>query len=122
MTNPISRRELLLSAAGACALAQEGPIHLGTRQVEITLTPVTRDTVRITVQPIENGNVVPVPVTGALVEKGWAQPVARVRALTPPRTLKSWALTVKLSNNPLTIRVEGSDARLVQQLNLYDST
>jgi alpha-glucosidase (family GH31 glycosyl hydrolase) len=122
MTNPISRRELFLSAAGACALAQESPLQLGARQVEITLTPVTRTTVRITVQPIENGSAVPVLATGALVEKGWPQPAARLRSLTTPRTVQCGDLTVKLSNSPLAIRVEAGDGRMIQEFRLDAST
>jgi alpha-glucosidase/alpha-D-xyloside xylohydrolase len=113
MTKPLSRRELLLSAAGACALAQEVP-----HPVEITLTAVTRNTVRVTVQPIENGVSIPVMATGALIEKDWPQPAARIRTLAAPRTVKCGDLMVKLSGNPLTIRVEAGDGRLIQELRL----
>jgi alpha-glucosidase (family GH31 glycosyl hydrolase) len=120
--NPISRRQLLVGAAGACALAQEGALQFGKRQVEVTVHTVSRATVRITVHPIENGAAVPVPVTGALVEKGWGKPLASIRAMGVSRTVKSGDLTVKLSRHPFTIRVEAGDGRLVQELMLDEAT
>src|SRR4051812_16111048 len=106
-----SRREVLLgAAASAGALAQDASL-----QVEITLTPVTRSTVRVSVQPIENGVPRPVPVTGALVQEGWGQPVVRIRALPVPRTVKCGDLSVTLSK-PLTVRVESKNGRLIQEL------
>jgi len=108
----ISRRELLLGAStGACALAQEF------RPTQITLTPVTRTTVRITIQPLVNGVAVPVPITGALLEKGWGKPV---RYSATPRTVKCGDLSVKLS--PMTIRVEDSSERAIQELKMDGST
>jgi alpha-glucosidase (family GH31 glycosyl hydrolase) len=117
MTKRFSRRELLLSAAGACALAQENAFQVGERKVQITLTPVTRSTVRITVQPIENGTAVQVPVTGALLEKGWGKP----QTYSSPRTVKCGDLTVKLSNNPLAVRVEWATG-VVQELKIDAGT
>src|ERR1700730_3943722 len=120
MIKPISRRDVLLrvATAGACALAQEVPLQLAGHPAEITLTPVTHTTVRISVQPLENGVPVPVPVTGALVEKGWGRPVARIRGLTTPRSVKCGDLTVKISNRPFSIRVEAKDGRMIQELKI----
>ena len=59
-----TRRQALTSLAtvGLSALvnsspayAQDAPIEIAGRPVEITLTPVSPQTVRITVQPLENG-------------------------------------------------------------------
>ena len=122
MTNrALSRREVLLGVATA-ALAQDAPLTLGGQPVEITLTPVSRNTVRISVQPLVNGVPTPIPVTGALVEKGWGQPVARVRALAAAKTMKCGDLTVKLSNAPLAIHVEDKAGRMIQNLQIDAST
>lgn len=98
------------------ALSEETPIQIAARPVEIALTPVSPETVRITIQPIENGQAQPVPIDGAIVKEDWGQPVARLRTLGNPRTVKCGDLTVKLSGNPLTIRVEAKGGHFVQEL------
>ena len=70
--NPTNRRQALKTIAAASAsalLAQDAPIQIAGRPIEITLTSVTPQTVRITVQPIENGQPLPVPHDGALVKE-----------------------------------------------------
>ena len=118
-----TRRQALtsLATAGLSALvnspafAQDAPIEIAGRPVEITLTPVSPQTVRITIQPLENGQPVPVLVDGALVKDDWGMPAARIRSLSAARDVKCGDLTVKLSNHPLTIQV-ASKSGVFQQL------
>ena len=118
--NP-SRRDMLLGiAAAAQAMAQDGIVQISGHPAEITLTPLSRLTVRISVQPLDSGIPVPIPATGALVEKGWPQPAARFRTLAATRSIKCGDLTVKLANSPLTISVEGQNSRPIQELR-FDS-
>jgi alpha-glucosidase/alpha-D-xyloside xylohydrolase len=98
------------------AFAEETPIQIAGRSVEITLIPVSPQTVRVTIQPIENGQVQPVPIDGALVKENWGKPAARFRTLANSRSVKCGELTVKLSSKPLTIRVEDKGGRVVQEL------
>jgi len=98
------------------ASSEETPIQIAARPVEIALTPVSPETVRITIQPIENGQAQPVPTDGAIVKENWGQAVARLRTLGNPRTVKCGDLTVKLSANPVTIRVESKGGHFVQEL------
>jgi hypothetical protein len=86
------------------AFAEETPIQIAGRSVEITLTPVSPQTVRVTIQPIENGQVQPVPIDGALIKENWGKPAARFRTLANSRSVKCGELTVKLSSKPLTVR------------------
>ncbi len=119
----LSRRKVLLGIlAGTAAQAQTSSFESAGKAIEIGLTAITRATVRITVQPVENGIIRPVPVTGALLGKGWSQLVARIRTLPAPRNITCGDLTVKLSNNPLTIRVEANAGRLVQELKVDPAT
>src|SRR5271170_216029 len=120
---PITRRGMLKNVAaagaggvtaGAVAFAQETPIRIAGQAVEIALTPVSRQTVRITVQPLENGRTQPIPNDGALVKENWGQPVARLRTLSHPRTIQCGELAIHISANPLTIRVQGT----VQELTI----
>ncbi len=124
MSKAITRRGMLKNAAaGSGALlghglgfCQETPIQIAGRPVEIALTPVSPQTVRITIQAIEDGRLQAVPIDGALIKESWGQPAARLRTISNPRTVKCGELVVKVSSNPLTIRVEGKGGRLVQEL------
>jgi hypothetical protein len=125
MKNPISRRDAMRSVATAGAgallvpakaLAQEKPLEIAGKPVEVTLTAVSPHTVRITIQPLENGQPKPVLRDGALVKEDFAQPAARVRVLGGARSVKCGGLTVKLTRDPFTIRVEGQGGRPIQQL------
>src|SRR6266404_5488906 len=73
MNNRISRRDALRSVAAAGsggllassqALAQLKPLEVAGKPVELTFTSVTPQTVRITIQPIENGQPKAVPQDG----------------------------------------------------------
>jgi alpha-glucosidase (family GH31 glycosyl hydrolase) len=121
----MTRRKALQSVAATgvgialgpgIGLPQETPIQVAGRPVEIALTSVSPQTVRITVQPVENGQPQPIPSDGALVNANWGPPAARLRSLTGPRAVKCGALTVRLSANPLTLRVEARGGRMVQEL------
>jgi alpha-glucosidase (family GH31 glycosyl hydrolase) len=118
--NKMTRRDALKSAAAAgmaplAGLAQSGGIRAAGQAVEVALTPVRADTVRITIQPIQNGRAAAGPSDGALVKEDWGRPAARFRTLSTRRKVKCGDLTVSCSNAPLTIRIE-SAGRLIQEL------
>ncbi len=130
MSKSISRRDALksFSAAGAGALlnspaafAQDAAIQVAGRPVEIALTSISAQTVRLTISPIENGKPQPVPQDGSLVQQLSSKPVARLTSLQRERTVRCGELRVKLSPD-LTIRVEASDGRLIQQLRVNQQT
>ena len=50
------------------ASAQNTAIHVAGRTVEIAVAPVSAHTVRISVVPIENGKLQPIPYDGSLVQ------------------------------------------------------
>src|SRR5450432_2232782 len=111
MNKHLTRRAALKSVATAGAILtsgvatpQDGSITVAGLPVEIALTAATAQTVRITVQVIENGQPLPIPSDGALVKENWGEPAARFRTLFGSRRVKCGNLTVKLSANPLTIR------------------
>lgn len=125
MQKPISRRHALRSAAragagalvvSAKALAQEKPIEIAGQPVEITVTMVTPWTVRITFQPLQNGQPKPLPLDGALVKENFGKPAIVLRSFFGTRRVKSGNLTVTLAREPLSVRVEGPGGRLIQQL------
>ena len=126
MNKTLSRRQALknigsASAAvlfGRSAAAKETDIHVAGRAVEIMVASISRHTVRISVVPIIDGKPGPIPYDGALARQAWSPPIARVRSLGAIRTIRCGDLTVTLSGEPLTIRIEAKDGRLVQQLRI----
>src|SRR5262245_33237460 len=125
----ITRRTVLrnVATAGAGALfapiaaAQDKPIQIAGKPVEVTLTAVTPHTVRIAIQPLENGQPKPIPQDGALVKEDFGKPQTKLRALAASRAVKCGNLTVKLTGDPFAIRVEGEGGRLLQDLR-FDAT
>jgi len=112
-----------IASAGAIALAhpdrscaEEAQILIAGLPVEVALTAVSPKTVRVTVQAIANGAPQPLTQDGALVKDRWGLPFARLRELSGLRSFRSKGLEVKLSPNPLTIRVERTGGRLMQEL------
>src|SRR5262245_13653807 len=115
MTKPLSRRDALKSfgAAGAgallnsrAAIAQGAAIRVAGRPVEIAVTSVSAQTVRLSIVPIENGKPQPIPSDGSLAPQKWPAPVARLTTLAREQSVRCGELRVKLSPEPLTIRVE----------------
>jgi alpha-glucosidase (family GH31 glycosyl hydrolase) len=129
MTNPLSRRAALkrLGAASAGALLpapppQDAALRVAGRAVELSLTPVSAHTLRLTLTALENGQPQPIPLDGSLAPQTWPKPVARLTALPRERSVWCGSLTVKLAPEPLTISITTSDGRLVQQLRLDGQT
>lgn len=124
----ITRREALkgMATAGTVALTsrgvafseEEAPILISGKPVEVALARVSPRTVRITVQAVKNGQPEAVPVDGALIKEKGGSPFVRMRTLSGTRNVKSGDFEVKFSVDPLTIRVETSSGRLVQELKI----
>ncbi len=119
----MTRRQALRNvAAGAGGLLAAQPataqteLRIAGRPVEIALTSISPLTVRLAIQPVENGQPQPIASDGALVKEDWGAPAARLRSLAAPRTVKCGDLSVTLSADAsaLTVRVQAK-ARLVQQ-------
>ena len=102
----------------ASALLAESPLSVASAPIEITVTAVSQRTVRITVQAIKDGKAVPLVSDGALLDRSWGSPAARVRTLSGSRTVRAGDLRVTLAGSPLTFRVEHATGELVQELSL----
>jgi alpha-glucosidase/alpha-D-xyloside xylohydrolase len=122
----LNRRQAVRSTAAAAsalfapvrALAQEKTLELTGKPVELTIIPVTAQTVRITIQPVESGRLKPVPTDGALVRGDFGKPAATIRSLAGSQSVKCGDLNVKVTADPTAVRVEGQDGRLIQELRL----
>ena len=90
------------------------------RPVELAFTTVSPRTVRITVQPVIDGKLQPVPSDGALVKEDWGAPGARLRSLGAPRKVTSGELALNISTDA-TIRIQVSGGRIVQELKFHST-
>ena len=131
MSRLVSRREVLkdVGAAGTGLLlgahvvsAQDAALRINGQPVEIAVSSVSAQTARITIVALENGKPKPIQYDGSLVQQTWSPPVARITTLARAQTVRCGDLVVKLSPEPLTIRIEAKDGRLVQQLRLDPQT
>jgi len=127
MRSKITRRQALRGAAAGVqsllhepsAPARESGILIAGLPVELTLTPCSPHTVRIAIQPLENGQPQPIPSDGALAREDWGKPAARLRALPAPRTVRCGDLTLRLSASALSalaIDIRTRAGRPVQHL------
>src|SRR5262247_578748 len=125
MNEKLSRRKALkgIGSAGVVALldaqsltAQEAAIRIAGQPVEIAVAPVSAVTVRLSVTPIVDGKSQPLPHDGSLAQRTWSSPAARITSLARARQARCGDLVVKLTPDPLTLRVAAKDGRLVQQL------
>lgn len=127
MSKPISRRELLGSivcaSAGALLLdgvgrAQASDIQIAGQSIEMTATPVSPNTLRISLSRIENGQPKPIPDDGLLMPQLRAAPRVRLRTLAPSESARLDNLALRIERDPLTISIETKDRRLVQKLRI----
>ncbi|HKV99507.1 MAG TPA: TIM-barrel domain-containing protein [Vicinamibacterales bacterium] len=122
--NQPTRRDVLkqLGIAGAgLALAptvirgQGAELMAGGTPVEIAVSSVSPNTVRITLQPITGGQAAAVFDDGVLAQAEWGKSLARARTGALLANVKAGNLVVKVAASPLVITVEGSDMRTVQE-------
>ncbi len=124
MNEPVTRRQALKNAAvaGAGVLLGRGTADAKEPLLEISLTSVSAENVRLAIALIENGAPRPIPGDGALVKENFGQPAARLRTGFGSRSVKCGDLDVKLTASPLIIRVEGKGGHLIQELKVDAAT
>jgi alpha-glucosidase (family GH31 glycosyl hydrolase) len=114
----MTRRELLITAAALQANAASAPLEVAGRAVEITLTPVGENLLRITACP---PGAQP-PERPAFAGRRWPAPAARIRSLAGKRTIAAGRFRVEVSSNPLRFRIRLQNGRAVQDLGVDAAT
>src|SRR5438045_7648830 len=99
------------------ARAQGNAIRLIRRPVEVARTAVTPRTVRISIAPIENGSPMSIPADGSLVDRTWPPPVARLRTIAAPQTIRAGDFAIRVAGGPLSISITAGGRR-VQQIEI----
>jgi hypothetical protein len=86
MNKSLSRREALKTIGSASAvalaypatmLAQTAALEIAGQRVELAISSVSPDTVRLSLTPLVNGQPRPIPHDGSLVQASWGKPLAR---------------------------------------------
>jgi alpha-glucosidase (family GH31 glycosyl hydrolase) len=131
MPDSISRRDALkqLGAIGA-GVALSGDtllrgltirggaqgIIIAGQPVEIAVFALSRETVRLTVRPLQNGQPAQLPITGELVHEDLGSLAKRGRAAPQLARVRVGDLVVSVEDGPPRIRVETPDGKVVQEL------
>jgi alpha-glucosidase len=127
MKGRFSRRDVLKASlvAGAAAIikpalseAPDLPLSIASTPVELNVTAVSSQTIRLTILPVHDGTAQHVLSDGALVEREWSPPLAQIRSLSGVRTFRSGGLTISISPHPLSVTIETEGGRVVQKLTL----
>ncbi len=128
----ISRRSALkgLGFSGATTLmgvsagaAPDATLQIAGRPVELTLTTAGQQVVRLSIVPVEQATARPIVSNdGSLVERDWGAPIVRLRSLAEPRPVSCGDSRVTVSADPLAVRIEAGEGRLIQQIRFDTQT
>ncbi len=129
-----SRRRVLQGAAAACAAlllpgkeeAVEAGLRVADQDVEIQIAPVSEHTARLTIFPLkhlrEDGQVMPVTGDGSLVQTSWGPPLATLRSLSSPRSVKTGNLKVGVYSDPIVFKISSAKGLALLQLKVDRET
>ena len=134
LSRDISRREVLarLSTAGAGALlgatasvanqsvektASGRPLTVGGRPVEVSLTLVSPQTLRLCVLPVlENGEAQSIEDDLVLVKQDWPKPALKMKLMEKPHVMRWGNYRLTVSSYPISVSVSGRDEKLLQKV------
>jgi len=92
-------------------------IRFGGQPAEVTITPVTPYTIRITFKPVgELTDSIPVTDGRVLIDRKWENPVVQITELSNERTILSGQLQITIRPEPLSIKVTTTEGKQVQNL------
>ena len=122
MTTSIGRRDAIkqLSAAAAAlalpafVLRLPEPLVVAGQQAELTVSPVSAMTVRLTIRAISNTQ--PIPFTGALARDEFGRVVTRTTSAKARAKVGNLVVTLTSKQSGPTITVETNKGALVQRL------
>ncbi len=89
---------------------------------EVRLTPVSDDTIRLSVLPIQGGTVSNIASDGSLVRTSWGLPAATIRGAFQAQTIECGKMKVRIAPDPLTFTITTAEGQTVQQLSFDEET
>jgi alpha-glucosidase (family GH31 glycosyl hydrolase) len=123
------RREMLQRATALCAgllprtrHPQAEPLRFAGRPVELQLFGVTPNTFRLSVLPVAEGVLQPIPDSGSLAYKSSVEPIARIRDAQSAQTLSTGRLTIAISSGARVVTIKNAAGELLQTLTFDSNT
>jgi alpha-glucosidase (family GH31 glycosyl hydrolase) len=92
------------------------------RDSEIQISSVSAATCRLSVVPIERGELTAIPTNGSLVQASWGPAVAKLRGDFQAQTIKCGSLTIAVSPDPLAFSITSAKGETIQQLTVDQNT
>jgi alpha-glucosidase/alpha-D-xyloside xylohydrolase len=86
--------------------------------IEIQVSSVSVNTVRLSILPINSGRTAPILMDGSLVQASWGEPALKLRGNSPAGTVKCGELEVAVSSNPLTISITNTNDEVIQRFRI----
>ena len=99
----------------------EPVLRIANKEVEIRLTPVSRYTFRLTIQPLQEGKPQPLLDDGTLVRTEFGRPAAEVRD-AKKHAVKLGNLRVTFDPETLSFAVQSAQSAVVQQIRIDPQT
>jgi alpha-glucosidase (family GH31 glycosyl hydrolase) len=124
----INRRQLLQQAGAAALLAPIAAAQTpsGSRiaghDVEIQIAPVSRYTFRLSIFPLENGQLAPIADDGSLVQASWGAPTAKLRGAFKAQVVKAGAVSIHVAPDPLSFSINNAQNQTIQQISIDKET
>ena len=110
-------------AKGQQLTSNPGSITVAGQPVELTITPITNHTVRVSALPIKpDGSTQPVADQPIILIRPWPEPILRTHSLASALDFDLPDLRLTVSPNPLTVTIADRHVRVVQQLTLSSTS
>ena len=133
MKRGYDRRQVLKGMSAACAAfllpeeqeRTENSRHprVAGQDAEVQISSVSKRTFRLSILPIEDGEVGTVPTDGSLLRESWGAPIAKLRGALSARTVKSGDVNVRISTDPLTFTIESvASGEQIQKIKVDEET
>jgi len=88
----------------------------GSDDIELQIASVSENTVRLSLLPVNSGEVRSIPFNGSLAKIAWDPPIAKLRNGAQAQTINAGNLRLKFSRDPLTIAIATATVETVQTL------
>jgi alpha-glucosidase/alpha-D-xyloside xylohydrolase len=92
------------------------------RESEVHITSISEHTFRLSVLPVQNHQTTAIPLDGSLVEATWGSPMAILRGDWRSQTVKAGNVVIHASPAPLSITIENTEGKRLQQLSMDRGT
>jgi len=108
----------IVKAGGlAPAIISSAPLYLAGQKVELSLTPISEQAIRITFLPFNaQGKLEPITDSTVLVPRDWPPPAFRITSLEAERIISLKTLRIRIIPSPLSVEIQDAGGNIIQKL------